>query len=70
MANNGKRHTNNSQWFITLDRGDELNGKHTLFGRIQGPTYYSMCLSHIVKLTTDVLNIGNLDVDAEEKPLV
>ncbi|KLT42844.1 cyclophilin-like protein [Cutaneotrichosporon oleaginosum] len=58
MANNGKRHTNNSQWFITLDRADELNGKHTLFGRIQGPTYYN------------VLNIGNLDVDAEEKPLV
>ncbi|BEI82528.1 hypothetical protein CcaverHIS002_0303960 [Cutaneotrichosporon cavernicola] len=58
MANNSKRHTNNSQWFITLDRADELNGKHTLFGRIQGPTYYN------------VLNIGNLDVDAEEKPLV
>ncbi|GMK56903.1 hypothetical protein CspeluHIS016_0307430 [Cutaneotrichosporon spelunceum] len=58
MANNGKRHTNNSQWFITLDRADELNGKHTLFGRIHGPTYYN------------VLNIGNLDVDGEERPLV
>lgn len=42
MANNGKRHTNNSQWFITLDKTEELTGKHTLFGRIQGPTYYSV----------------------------
>ncbi|WOO84739.1 Peptidyl-prolyl isomerase CWC27 [Vanrija pseudolonga] len=58
MANNSKRNTNNSQWFITLDRADELTGRHTLFGRIQGPTYYN------------VLNIGNLEVDAEEKPLV
>lgn len=41
MANNSKRHTNGSQWFITLDRADELSGKHTLFGRINGPTYYS-----------------------------
>lgn len=41
MANPGKRNANNSQWFITLDRADELNGKHTLFGRVQGPTYYS-----------------------------
>lgn len=41
MANPGKRNSNNSQWFITLDRADELNGKHTLFGRVQGPTYYS-----------------------------
>jgi peptidyl-prolyl cis-trans isomerase SDCCAG10 len=41
MANNGKRNTNNSQWFITLDKTEELSGKHTLFGRIQGPTYYS-----------------------------
>lgn len=42
MANNSKRNTNNSQWFITLDRADELTGKHTMFGRINGPTYYSM----------------------------
>lgn len=41
MANNSKRNTNNSQWFITLDRADELTGRHTMFGRIQGPTYYS-----------------------------
>lgn len=43
MANDSRRNTNNSQWFITLDRADELTGKHTLFGRIQGPTYYSAC---------------------------
>jgi peptidyl-prolyl cis-trans isomerase SDCCAG10 len=41
MANSGKRNTNNSQWFITLDKTEELTNRHTLFGRIQGPTYYS-----------------------------
>lgn len=42
MANNSKRNTNNSQFFFTLDRADELTGKHTLFGKIAGNTIYSM----------------------------
>jgi peptidyl-prolyl cis-trans isomerase SDCCAG10 len=41
MANNSKRNTNNSQWFFTLDRTDELTGKHTLFGKITGNTIFS-----------------------------
>jgi peptidyl-prolyl cis-trans isomerase SDCCAG10 len=41
MANNSKRNTNNSQFFFTLDRADELTGKHTLFGKITGNTIYS-----------------------------
>lgn len=41
MANNSKRNTNGSQWFITLDRTDELTGKHTLFGKITGTTIFS-----------------------------
>ncbi|KAL7419113.1 Peptidyl-prolyl isomerase cwc27 [Cryptotrichosporon argae] len=58
MANNQRRNTNNSQWFITLDRADELTGKHTLFGRVAGNTIFN------------VLNIGNLEVDEQEKPLI
>ncbi|KAG6902490.1 hypothetical protein C0995_016067 [Termitomyces sp. Mi166 len=41
MANNGTRHSNDSQFFITLDRADELHGKHTLFGRVMGDTLFS-----------------------------
>ncbi|KAF8195015.1 cyclophilin-like protein [Pholiota molesta] len=33
MANNGTKNSNDSQFFITLDRADELHGKHTVFGR-------------------------------------
>ncbi|GFZ51612.1 peptidylprolyl isomerase [Saitozyma sp. JCM 24511] len=56
MANRGKRNTNTSQFFFTLDRADELTNKHTLFGRIQGDTIYN------------VLDIGKLDIDEEERP--
>ncbi|KAG5341549.1 hypothetical protein C0989_009622 [Termitomyces sp. Mn162] len=42
MANNGTRHSNDSQFFITLDRADELHGKHTLFGRVMGDTLFNV----------------------------
>nr|XP_018265215.1 peptidyl-prolyl isomerase CWC27 [Kwoniella dejecticola CBS 10117]OBR87373.1 peptidyl-prolyl isomerase CWC27 [Kwoniella dejecticola CBS 10117] len=58
MANNSKRHTNTSQFFFTLDKAEELTNKHTLFGKIVGSTIYN------------VLNIGQLDIDAEERPVV
>lgn len=57
MANNGKRHTNGSQFFFTLDKADELTNKHTLFGRVPGNTLYNL------------VNIGNMDVDQDERPL-
>ncbi|KAL7280581.1 LOW QUALITY PROTEIN: hypothetical protein ACG7TL_005515 [Trametes sanguinea] len=41
MANNGAKNSNDSQFFITLNRADELNGKHTLFGRVVGDTIFS-----------------------------
>ncbi|EUC59725.1 peptidyl-prolyl cis-trans isomerase, cyclophilin-type protein [Rhizoctonia solani AG-3 Rhs1AP] len=41
MANNGSKNTNDSQFIITLDRADELHGKHTLFGRVVGNTIFS-----------------------------
>ena len=33
MANGGKN-DNGSQFFFTLDRADELNNKHTIFGKV------------------------------------
>ncbi|CAK7270299.1 Peptidyl-prolyl isomerase cwc27 [Sporothrix epigloea] len=42
MANEGKPDTNSSQFFFTLDKADELNGKNTVFGRVAGPTIYNI----------------------------
>ncbi|TFK92612.1 cyclophilin-like protein [Polyporus arcularius HHB13444] len=57
MANNGDKNSNDSQFFITLDRADELNGKHTLFGRVVGDTIFN------------VLKIGEMELDDNERPL-
>ncbi|CAL1715365.1 unnamed protein product [Somion occarium] len=57
MANNGQKNSNDSQFFITLDRADELHGKHTVFGRVVGDTLYN------------VLKIGEMEVDENERPL-
>ncbi|KFH46768.1 Peptidyl-prolyl isomerase-like protein [Hapsidospora chrysogenum ATCC 11550] len=42
MANDGRPNTNGSQFFFTLDKSDELNGKNTLFGRVAGDTIYNL----------------------------
>lgn len=39
MANTGEN-DNGSQFFITLDRTDELTKKHTLFGRVCDGRWY------------------------------
>ncbi|KAJ3528369.1 hypothetical protein NM688_g8009 [Phlebia brevispora] len=57
MANNGSKNSNDSQFFITLDRTDELHGKHTVFGRVFGDTIYN------------VVKIGQMEVDANERPV-
>ncbi|XP_062510811.1 spliceosome-associated protein CWC27 homolog [Corticium candelabrum] len=41
MASNGPN-TNGSQFFFTLDRADELNKRHTLFGKVAGNTVFNM----------------------------
>lgn len=47
-----------SQFFFTLDRAPELDGKNTVFGRVVGDTVYNL------------LRIGELEVDREtERPL-
>ncbi|KAI6001147.1 cyclophilin-like domain-containing protein [Pisolithus albus] len=70
MANSGKKNTNDSQFFITLDRADELHGKHTLFGRVVGDTLYSTRFCSICASvhrppplpTADVLKIGEMEL--------
>ncbi|XP_004623107.2 peptidyl-prolyl cis-trans isomerase CWC27 homolog [Octodon degus] len=55
MANGGP-HDNGSQFFFTLGRADELNNKHTIFGKVTGDTVYNM------------LRLTEVDIDNEERP--
>ncbi|KAG6002422.1 Peptidyl-prolyl isomerase cwc27 [Claviceps lovelessii] len=58
MANESRENTNGSQFFFTLDKTEELNGKNTLFGRVAGDTIYNLA------------KIGESEVDASsERPL-
>ena len=42
MANAGERHTNGSQFFFTLDKAPQLDGSHTIFGRVAGDTVFNL----------------------------
>ncbi|XP_020015986.1 spliceosome-associated protein CWC27 homolog isoform X2 [Castor canadensis] len=55
MANAGP-HDNGSQFFFTLGRADELNNKHTIFGKVTGDTVYNM------------LRLTEVDIDDQERP--
>lgn len=58
MANESRPDTNGSQFFFTLDKTEELNGKNTLFGRIAGDTIYNLA------------KMGETEVDeGTERPL-
>ncbi|KAK9719976.1 Peptidyl-prolyl isomerase cwc27 [Basidiobolus ranarum] len=56
MANSGVNQ-NGSQFFFTLDRTDELQNKHTIFGKVVGDTIFN------------VLKIGEGETDEDERPL-
>uniref|UniRef100_H3D7J6 Spliceosome-associated protein CWC27 homolog n=2 Tax=Tetraodon nigroviridis TaxID=99883 RepID=H3D7J6_TETNG len=56
MANAGP-HDNGSQFFFTLGRADELNNKHTIFGKVTGDTIYNL------------LRLAEVQCDSDERPL-
>ncbi|XP_041937515.1 spliceosome-associated protein CWC27 homolog [Alosa sapidissima] len=56
MANAGP-HDNGSQFFFTLARADELNNKHTIFGKVAGDTVYNL------------LRLAEVECDSDERPL-
>ncbi|KAM4532479.1 spliceosome-associated protein CWC27 homolog [Fundulus diaphanus] len=56
MANAGP-HDNGSQFFFTLARADELNNKHTIFGKVTGDTVYNL------------LRLAEVECNANERPL-
>lgn len=52
-----KSNENQSQFFFTLDKAEELTRKHTMFGRIVGDTVFNL------------LRIGDVDLDKDERPV-
>lgn len=56
-ANSGAPHSNGSQFFITLDRCDWLDKKHTIFGKVTGDSLYNL------------LNLGDIETDKDDRPL-
>ena len=58
MNNKNKPNTNGSQFFITLEKCEEMNKKFTIFGKVTGPTFFN------------AVNISNLSADEDGKPLM
>ncbi|KAI9190575.1 peptidyl-prolyl cis-trans isomerase CWC27 [Polychytrium aggregatum] len=56
MANTGPN-TNQTQFFFTLDKTEELNKKNTIFGKVVGDTIYNL------------LKIGESEVNDDERPI-
>ncbi|KAI9856899.1 MAG: Peptidyl-prolyl isomerase cwc27 [Trichoglossum hirsutum] len=50
MANGGQRDDNGSQFFLTLGKTEELNGRNTMFGRVVGDTIYNVVKMSEVEL--------------------
>lgn len=57
MANESLPNTNQSQFFMTVDACPWLDRKHTIFGRIEGPTFFNL------------LKISELETGAEDRPV-
>ncbi|KAL3695567.1 hypothetical protein R1sor_009643 [Riccia sorocarpa] len=56
-ANAGSANSNNSQFFMTLDRCDWLDKKHTIFGKVTGETVYNL------------IKIGEVEIDKDDRPI-
>ena len=71
-ANKNAPHTNNSQFFITLDRCDHLDRKNTIFGKITGsPIYNAMRLNEqeVRQPAHAHITQGTLRLAAHDQPL-
>ncbi|KAL7095084.1 hypothetical protein ACP275_10G002600 [Erythranthe tilingii] len=55
-ANAGRPNSNGSQFFITLDRCEWLDKKHTIFGKVIGDSIYN------------VLGLGELETGKDDRP--
>ena len=53
MANGGGKDDNTSQFFLTLAKAEELNGKNTMFGRVEGDTIYNLVKMGEAELAAD-----------------
>ena len=58
MNNKNKPNSNGSQFFITLEKCEEMNKKFTIFGKVTGPTFFN------------AVNISNLSADEDGKPIM
>ena len=58
MANKNKPNSNGSQFFITLDKCEEIDKKFTIFGKVTGPTFFN------------AVNISNLSADEDGHPIM
>ncbi|XP_057959215.1 peptidyl-prolyl cis-trans isomerase CYP57 [Malania oleifera] len=56
-ANAGSPHSNGSQFFISLERCDWLDRKHTIFGKITGDSIYNLP------------RLGDVETDKDDRPL-
>jgi len=60
MANTGKKDDNGSQFFLSLGKTEELNGRNTMFGRVVGDTIYNL-----MKMG----EADQVDIQGSERPL-
>ncbi|MCJ1302937.1 Peptidyl-prolyl isomerase cwc27 [Hypocenomyce scalaris] len=60
MANTGRNNDNGSQFFLTLGKTAELDGRNTMFGRVVGDTIYNL-----MKMGEAELLVG----EGSERPL-
>ncbi|KAG6508703.1 hypothetical protein ZIOFF_034083 [Zingiber officinale] len=56
-ANAGSPHSNGSQFFMTLDRCDWLDRKHTIFGKVTGDSIFNL------------LRLGEFETDEDDRPV-